>query len=167
MHYFKCSFDLPSFKSFLEVILDANFLSKFHTPQFYLMAKVHKNPVKYRPVISCSRSALEIVSKWLDICFQEVVKLCPGYLQDSYDLLECPQVLPAYLVMADATLMYTNILMEHGIQIMLLWLNCHQSDLLPDFLREFSLTVFALSWRTMYLPLGRQAGSKQKAQPWE
>jgi hypothetical protein len=29
------------------------------------------------------------------------------------------------------------------------------------------LTVFALSWRTMYLPLGRQAGSKQKAQPWE
>jgi chemotaxis protein histidine kinase CheA len=41
--------------------------------QFRATAKVHKNPVKLRPVVAKCNTAIECLSKWLDVEFQKLV----------------------------------------------------------------------------------------------
>lgn len=57
------------------------------TSQFYGAPKVHKTPLKLRPIVSTSGTSLEILSVFLDFKLQEVVKFCPFYLKDS--MLRC------------------------------------------------------------------------------
>jgi hypothetical protein len=111
-------------------------------PQFYLMPKIHKNPLKFRPVISCIGGLMEIVSKYLDHQLQKVVHLCPCYLRDSWQLLQelkdlGPLPPNARLVTADAVSMYSNIHTEHGVATVHAWLTRHSTDDdFPDDLRD-------------------------------
>jgi hypothetical protein len=55
--------------------------------------KVHKTPMKTRPVVSCVGSFNKIASKWLDYRLAKVVHLCPSYTKDSYQILDKIKVL--------------------------------------------------------------------------
>ena len=110
------------------------------TPQFYGAPKVHKHPWKLRPVVSAVGSTMEIMSKWLDNQLQRVVRLCPSYLQDSWQLLDELKRLGrlppgSKLVTADAVAMYCNIDTDHGLEVIRLWLEKHKSD--KDFPENF------------------------------
>ena len=82
-------------------------------PYFYLTMKVHKSPLKSRPIVSCSGSLLHGIGLWLDDQLQVVAQSLPSYVKSSFDVKQ--QVtglhLPhnARLFTADAVSMYTNI----------------------------------------------------------
>ena len=90
-------------------------------PQFYITAKVHKTPLKTRPIISCSGSLFEGFGRWLDNKLQPFGRKCKSFISSSTDLLEKLQKLPklpptARLFTCDAVSMYTNILTDHAIE---------------------------------------------------
>jgi hypothetical protein len=102
-------------------------------PKFYIMPKIHKNPMKTRPVISCIGSSMEIASKYLDYQLQRVIPLCPCYLRDGWQLMKelkdlGPLPTDARLVTADAVSMYSNIDTDHGIASVRSWLKRHRND---------------------------------------
>jgi hypothetical protein len=82
-------------------------------PIFYGMPKVHKTPIKMRPVVSCINSFGSIFSTWLDFKMKSLIPLIPSYIKNSSDLIKDLKALHlppnAILFTADATLMYTNI----------------------------------------------------------
>ena len=75
--------------------------------------KVHKSPLKPRPIVFYSGSLLEGLGLWLDDKLQQVAKQMKSYFKSSFDLkqrlmrLELPP--NCYLFTADAKSMYTNI----------------------------------------------------------
>ena len=83
-------------------------------PKLYLLMKVHKTPLKTRPVVSCSGSLLHPLGVWLDTMLQPIATSLPSFIASSYDLKEALQEMPglpsnAQLFTADAISMYTNI----------------------------------------------------------
>ena len=81
--------------------------------KFYLLMKVHKSPLKTRPIVSCSGSLLEKLAVWVDTKLQSVARAQASYISSSYDLKqELLQLhLPpgSKLFTADAIAFYTNI----------------------------------------------------------
>ena len=83
-------------------------------PKLYLLMKVHKQPLKTRPVVSCTGSLLHPLGVWLDTALQPIATSLPSFIASSYDLKEALNDLPplpegALLFTADAVSMYTNI----------------------------------------------------------
>jgi hypothetical protein len=83
-------------------------------PKFYLTFKVHKLPLKTRPIVSCSGSLLHPLGIWVDSILQNVAQKQKSYFKSSFTLLkELNEMdnLPtsARLFTADAVSMYTNI----------------------------------------------------------
>ena len=82
-------------------------------PQFYLLMKVHKSPLKTRPIVSYSGSLFYGLGKWVDSQLQIVALTFCSYIQSSFslkaelDALSLPS--NCHLFTADATSMYTNI----------------------------------------------------------
>ena len=93
---------------------ERSFPETHRNPMFYIVPKVQKEPVKYRPVVSCINSFNAIFSTWLDYKMKQLLHCIPTYLKDSNDLLTDLAALPklpenARIFTADATAMYTNI----------------------------------------------------------
>jgi hypothetical protein len=89
-------------------------------PHFYITAKVHKTPLKTRPIISVSGSTLEALGKWTDRQLQSLGRNTKAYVSSSKHLLEKLKELPplpptALLFTCDARSMYTNIDTEHAL----------------------------------------------------
>ena len=85
---------------------------------FYLLAKLHKNPVSTRPVCSDCASLPHSIGKWVDRQLQPIVQRQPTYFKNSVELkalLESMEDLPnnACLFTYDAISMYTNIDTAH------------------------------------------------------
>lgn len=80
---------------------------------FYLLYKIHKEPISTRPVCSDVNSLLFGLGKWIDTQLQPVAQAQPAYFKDSFALrsmLIGMQVPPnARLFTADAVGMYPNI----------------------------------------------------------
>ena len=133
-HYNKFWYDLKDFeRSYFTRTMEQ---SNFRILQYYGMPKVHKETLKTRPVVSCTNSIPQVLSKHLDFHLKSVVKQCPGYLRDSRqfidDINELGTLPPgARLFTADATSMYTNIDTSHAIQIIGKWLRMPNRKL-PD-----------------------------------
>lgn len=87
---------------------------------FYLMYKIHKTPVKTRPVCSDCASVTNPLSKWVDLQLQPHAQAMKSYFKDSFELKEKLNgiVVPqgARLFTADATSMYTNIDTERAME---------------------------------------------------
>jgi hypothetical protein len=119
-HTLRNKFDLW-FADFYKVLTkgERKFLKRHPTtctdpfPYFYLTIKVHKIPVKTRPIVSCSGSLLYGVGIWIDDKLQEVAKAQQSYFKSSYDLKQelVSLNLPpnARLFTVDPISMYTNI----------------------------------------------------------
>jgi hypothetical protein len=80
---------------------------------FYLLYKIHKEPISTRPVCSDVNSLFFRLGKWIDTQLQPAAQAQPAYFKDSFDLrsmLIGMQVPPnVRLFTADAVGMYPNI----------------------------------------------------------
>jgi hypothetical protein len=107
--------------------------------RFRATAKVHKSPVKLRPVVAKVGTTIEGVSKWLDYKLQNLLEYLPWCVKDSQSFrdevikLNIPP--NARLVTFDAISMYPNIDIDHALQIMKNWfstINAAQHGLHPE-----------------------------------
>lgn len=53
-------------------------------PPFYLTFKIHKQPLKTRPVVPVSGSLLHLLGQWLDIQLQPLVRKLPSFIASSF-----------------------------------------------------------------------------------
>lgn len=95
---------------------------------FYIIAKVHKNPWKTRPIVSYCGSLLYGLGKWLDHQLQKVVATIQYTVSSSWqmknDLLELPPLSPrARLFSADAQAMYPSINTQQAISFISAYLS--------------------------------------------
>jgi hypothetical protein len=93
---------------------ERSFRETHRNPMFYIVPKIQKQPIKYRPVVSCINCFNAVFSTWLDYKMKSLLHCIPTYLKDSNVLLQDLQQLPplppnARIFTADATAMYTNI----------------------------------------------------------
>ena len=99
--------------------------------------KVHKTPLKTRPIVSFSGSLYHSLGVWIDTHLQHVAKSFPSYIKSSFDLLRDFRNLNlprgCKLFTADATSMYTNINTEIAISAIHDYIVSHQAlfPLLP------------------------------------
>ena len=122
---------------------------EYRLPQFYLTIKVHKKPIKTRPIVSCVNSYLNVFSKWLDYRFKQLIKYSPTYLKDSFQVLQELKALgplppQAKLFTCDAVSMYTNINSMHGLQTIANWIEEYNEEVPQDFPTELFLRVLEI-----------------------
>ena len=121
---------------------------KYRIPQFYLTIKVHKQPWKTRPIVSCINSYLNVFSKWLDYRFKELIIYSPTYIKDSFQVLKELKHLQlppnAKLFTCDAVSMYTNIDSSQGIQAISDWIEEYNEEITPDFPSALFLEVLKI-----------------------
>ena len=89
---------------------------------FYLLMKIHKTPLKTRPIVSVSGSLGHGLGLWIDRQLQPLCRKLPSFLDSSYTFKQALMSLPALpstarLFSADAISMYTNIDTDHALQM--------------------------------------------------
>jgi len=89
---------------------------------FYLLAKVHKDPWRTRPVISSCGSMLFCVSKWIDRELQKIIKHLDYTTTSSLDLIhELKNITisnkTVKVFTMDASAFYTNIEKNHAYKV--------------------------------------------------
>jgi hypothetical protein len=98
-------------------------------PVFYLTLKVHKTPLKTRPIVSCSGCLLYTLGVWIDDKLQQVATQQRSYFKSSYDLkqelVELHLPPNARFFTADAVSMYTNIPTPHALREIAVYLRRH------------------------------------------
>ncbi|KAL7544454.1 hypothetical protein ACHAWF_007836 [Thalassiosira exigua] len=87
-----------------------------------------------RPIVCCSGTFMNDLSRWLDYWLQKLKPYVPSYIRDSHDFLAKLKKLGrlppnAKLFTADAKSMYTNIDTDHAINVISTWLDSLE---LPD-----------------------------------
>ena len=108
------------------------------------MQKIHKKLWATRPVVSGSCSVLEPLSKWLNVQLQQIVHLCPCYLEDSWHFLNDTKKLGNTmkgfkLIISNANATYTNKNTDHAIDTLCKRFKQHEKDLPGNFKTEFIL----------------------------
>ena len=95
--------------------------------RFRASPKVHKSPWNLQPVIAKCGTTIEGLCKWLDYELQKLRPYIPSYIKNSYEYHKkiTSRKWPAgtLLFTADATAMYDNIDIDHGIKSVKLWLD--------------------------------------------
>ena len=99
-------------------------------PKFYATMKVHKSPLKTRPIVSCSGTLLENLGVWVDRKLQHFLPMFDSYFKSSEELkFQLDQMtLPddAELFISDAVSMYTSIPTEHALNKITRFLRRHE-----------------------------------------
>jgi hypothetical protein len=89
----------------------------------YLLAKIHKSPMKTRAIISYAGNYCSGIAKWVDIQLQKVVKHMPYVAKSSATVIAdiSKQEWPpgSRLFTMDAVSMYTNIHLGHALPVIL------------------------------------------------
>jgi hypothetical protein len=142
-----------------------------HLPYFYILPKVHKTPWKTRPVVSAISSVPESLSKWIDLHLQQVIHLCPAYLQDTWQLLCDLRTLgqiPLDTVMytADAVSMYTNIYTDHALEVFQAWFTLHETELPAGYPVTKILDGLSLIMQSNVFSLEIATSTRSMARPW-
>lgn len=92
---------------------------KVDTQRMYFLPKVHKNPLKLRPIVACTNGPTQQASAFLDRLLQPYMKKVKSYIKNSTDLIYILQSLTvptqAYLITLDIESLYTNISHEEAI----------------------------------------------------
>ena len=121
--------------------------------------KIHKNPLKTRPIVSSCGTYIHAFSRWVDYHLQKIREAIPTYIRDSQDLvtqLKQLGTLPsnARLFTADATSMYTNISPEHGIATIRKWFGDFENELPLGYPTELILEVLELIMKNNIFEFG-------------
>ena len=89
---------------------------------FYLLAKIHKKPLKTRPIVSYSGSVCYGLAKWLDVELKKLLPHLPYVAPSSFsvvnDLQEQHFPPSTLLFTMDAKSMYTNIHLGHALPVL-------------------------------------------------
>ncbi len=115
---------------------DANFLSNSLAlvedpfPRLYLLFKIHKSPLKTRPIVSVSGSTLHALGRWVDCQLQPLMKTLPSFIASSWELKNSLTLLPplprnARLFTCNEAGMYTNINTDHALEGIATFLDSH------------------------------------------
>ena len=86
---------------------------KFKVPAFYIIPKLHKKPVKSRPITPSHSWVTTRISKLLDSYLQDIVKQYGHCLRNSYNIISVLEPLTfktITLAAANVESFYTNIL---------------------------------------------------------
>jgi hypothetical protein len=108
------------------VFLERAFKKAWWIAQLYGLPKIHKTPMKLRPLESQTNGPNQFCSLFTDSELQPIVQSAPGYIidsahcQDDLDRLDLPP--NARLFTADAISMYSNIDLNLGIASIRQWL---------------------------------------------
>ena len=90
------------------------------TALIYFLAKIHKNPIGIRPIVSTVNSATANLAECLDFYLQPIMKSLPAYLKDTGQFLEEISNIQVHkntwLITVDVKSLYTNIPNDEGIQ---------------------------------------------------
>jgi hypothetical protein len=93
---------------------------------FYLLMKVHKHPLKTRPIVSCSGTLLYYLGIWVDDKLQKIAQRQKSYFKSSFELKEdiTKMDIPPHATVftADAVSMYTNIHTETALRVITAYL---------------------------------------------
>ena len=88
------------------------------TSALYFLKKIHKNPMKERPIVSSCSSITENLSAYVDHWLQPRMKELPSYIQDSTEFINILEETPipenAILASIDVSSLYTNIPHSEG-----------------------------------------------------
>jgi hypothetical protein len=100
-------------------------------PHFYLTFKIHKLPLKTRPIVSVSGSLMHALGRWVDEQLQPLVRKLPSFISSSFELKQCLDRLPplpanARVFMFDAVSMYTKIDTDHALEEIATFLRTHK-----------------------------------------
>ena len=74
-------------------------LNKLKAPQnidtqiIYFLPKIHKDPLKIRPIVSCTNGPTETASAFLDKILQLYMKKVKSYISNSADLIRILETL--------------------------------------------------------------------------
>jgi len=121
---------------------------EYRIPQFYLTIKVHKTPLKTRPIVSCINSYLNVFSKWLCYRFNELLPFVPTFIKDSFQVLNDLKSfhLPANakLFTCDAISMYTNIDSTHGLEVVSNWFEEYPTEIPLDVPKALFLKILRI-----------------------
>ena len=86
---------------------------------FYMLIKIHKNPMTGRPIVSCLGAPTEFASRYINTTLQHVMKRIRSYIPDSYaltQLLETTQFpKDCIILVADVVNLYPSIDIEDGL----------------------------------------------------
>ena len=92
---------------------------KVRPARFYLLNKIHKNPMGIHPIVSSCDSATENISQFIDYWLQPIMKSLPSYLKDTLQLInelkEISVEPDTILVTVDVKSLYTCIPHDEGI----------------------------------------------------
>ncbi len=64
-------------------------------PHFYLLFKIHKNPMRTQHIVSIAGSILHGLGCWIDTQLQPICRRIPTYIASSLDFLEAIKPIPA------------------------------------------------------------------------
>jgi len=98
-------------------------LAKHKVPQFYGIPKIHKLPVKMRPIIPCHSAIQNPAAKFCSIKLKPLVKAAPTIIHGTKDLaiklskLQIDRHRPKYIVTGDVVAFYPSIPIEHCLDI--------------------------------------------------
>lgn len=92
----------------------------FKSPQFYIIPKIHKIPVKGRPIVPSHSWITTPPSIWLDTNLRPIMKYCPNVCHDSREIVNMIEenTFPknCIFVTGDINSLYTNIPTDSGIR---------------------------------------------------
>jgi hypothetical protein len=135
-----------------------SFKKHHRIPIFYGMPKVHKSPLKLRPVVSCINSFNAIIIIWLDFRMKQLLHLIPSYIKDSKALLNDLKTIHiptnAKIFTADATAMYTNIDTTTGVTSISNLINTNKEKIPLNFPTELFLLVLESIMNTNIFTFG-------------
>jgi hypothetical protein len=116
-------------------LIQARDLKSTRLAPFYMLWKIHKDPIVGRPIVSSCATATEAASKLLDRLLQPLLKLICSHCPSSTRLLLDLEtfVLPQghILLVADITSLYPSIPLEPGLDALRAFLERHH-ELLPE-----------------------------------
>lgn len=123
-HYSPRASSLFTAKKGILKYLAAPALDEVIIPAFHHIPKVHKAPLKGRPIVPSHSWVTTNVSRYVDSLLQPIVRSCDWILRDTKQLIEqlasfeLPRGEEIWLVTADIQSMYTNLPSDEGSRIM-------------------------------------------------
>jgi hypothetical protein len=95
----------------------------YHIPRFYGIPKIHKQPVKMRPIIPCHSAVMNPAAKYVSKKLKPIVETAATIIHGTKDLaqklssLDIDHTRKWYIVTGDVVAFYPNIPLEHCLKI--------------------------------------------------
>jgi len=103
-------------------------------PRFYVIPKIHKKPVKHRPIIPCHSSAQAPAAKYVSKMLKPLVERCKfvlhgtKHLARKFSTLKLEPGKKAWLVSGDVVAFYPSIPLDEALDIVMILFKAHYAN---------------------------------------